>query len=217
MSVSCFLHVIFKQGLAQFKHTRISSGGVKGAHSFDPQNTSLGLKVLGPILFSIYTLPLGEIMRRHNVSFHLFADDTQIFLSFNFPEFKATCTQMENCIKDIRSWMTANYLKLNSEKTEMLFISSRFSKIDTSFCSLNFAGTIVRPTPSVCNIGAIFDSSLSLESHVNRICRSSYLHLRNLGAIRKYLTTSTATTLANAFISSKLDYLNALLVTFLIS
>ena len=168
--------------------------------------------VLGPILFSIYTLPLGEIMRRHNVSFHLFADDTQIFLSFNFPEFKATCTQMENCIKDIRSWMTANYLKLNSEKTEMLFISSRFSKIDTSFCSLNFAGTIVRPTPSVCNIGAIFDSSLSLESHVNRICRSSYLHLRNLGAIRKYLTRSTAATLANAFISSKLDYLNALLV-----
>ena len=88
--------------------------------------------VLGPIL--------GEIMRRHNVSFHLFPNDTQIFLSFNFPEFKATCPQMENCIKDIRSWVTANYLKLSSEKTKMLFISAHCATLvpfSIPVCRLN--------------------------------------------------------------------------------
>ena len=168
--------------------------------------------VLGPILFCIYTLPLGQIMRHHNVDFHLFADDTQLFLSFSIPELHSTCRQMELCIADINAWMASNFLKLNSEKTEMLVINSRFNKADTSSCSLNIAGTTIRPSSSVRNIGAVFDSCLSLEAHVNQICRSAYLHLRNLGAIRKYLTQTTATCVVHAFISSKLDYLNALLL-----
>ena len=38
--------------------------------------------LLGPILFTIYTVPMGNICRRHQVEFHLYADDTQIYLSF---------------------------------------------------------------------------------------------------------------------------------------
>ena len=53
---------------------------------------------------------------------------------------------------------------------------------------------------------------MSLESHVNQICRPSYYNIRNFGTIRKYLTPSTAVHLANALIYSKLDHLNSLLV-----
>ena len=38
--------------------------------------------VLGPILYLLYTAPLGDIMRRHGILYHMHADDTQIYLTF---------------------------------------------------------------------------------------------------------------------------------------
>ena len=79
--------------------------------------------VLGPILFSVYTLPLGDIVRKYGMNFHLYADDTQLFLSFDScvpSTSESAIVQLEACISEIRAWMLINKLKLNDDKTEFL-------------------------------------------------------------------------------------------------
>ena len=94
------------------------SGGSRSA--FVP--LELGIlqgSVLGPILFTIYTVPTGDICRRYQVESHLYADDTQIYLSFrpSKPNSKHDYTaRIEKCIEEIGIWMTQNLLKLNSDK-----------------------------------------------------------------------------------------------------
>ena len=76
--------------------------------------------VLGPVLFSIYTLP-GD--RKYGMGLHLYADNTQLYLCFesSVPSTRsADILQLESCITKIRAWMLANRLKLNGDKTEFL-------------------------------------------------------------------------------------------------
>src|SRR5207245_4841784 len=56
----------------------------------------------------------------------------------------------------------------------------------------------------------IFDSDLTFKNHISDVCRSSFYHIRQLRQIRASLDTNSAVLLANALVSSKLDYCNSL-------
>ena len=88
-----------------------------------PQGT-----VLGPIRFAIYLLPLGDIIRRHGLKFHMYADDCQLYTPFNMSTNDAI-SSMQVAINDIRAWYAANMLKLNDDKTEMVVIGSKYRTI----------------------------------------------------------------------------------------
>ena len=67
--------------------------------------------VLGPILFTIYMLPLGDIIKRHGMQFHMYADDCQLYTTFEASDINQTALNMEILIDDIRGWYSENMLK----------------------------------------------------------------------------------------------------------
>ena len=70
----------------------------------------------------------------HSLNYHLYADDTQLFLSFLPAHLDSSIDHLHNALDRISSWMTANLLTLNSSKTEFLLIvlSKQLAKINNS-------------------------------------------------------------------------------------
>ena len=86
------------------------------------------------IVFCLYLLPLCAILKEHNIGYHIYADDTQLYISFNSKEPLTSLTKLNNCISDIRVWMIQNKLKINDSKTEFIIFRSLLLKTDLSVC-----------------------------------------------------------------------------------
>ena len=78
----------------------------------------------GPLLFTIYSSKLFEVIKDHLPVAHACADDTQLYLSFKPDTSSSQSEAMELCIKAIRAWTTTDKLKLNDDKTEFLIIGT---------------------------------------------------------------------------------------------
>ena len=76
--------------------------------------------VLGPMKFCLYVLPLGAILGHHNIGYYIYADDTQLYISFKCKDTLESLTKLNMCISDIRVWMIKNKLKINDSKTEFI-------------------------------------------------------------------------------------------------
>ena len=72
--------------------------------------------VLGPVLYTLYTTPLGKIIKEHNINYHMYADDNQLYKSVPFSDLQLLVQSIETCSGNVKKWMTDNKLKMNNEK-----------------------------------------------------------------------------------------------------
>jgi len=169
--------------------------------------------VLGPLLFIVYTADLTTIAEKHGVSLHAFADDTQLYLHCRRGDIASAATQLERCITDVGCWMSGNRLILNTDKTELLWVGPRYSLHQHVLClpELHLGHDSVVARDHVRLQGATILSDLSLDRHVSVVSASGFYWLWQLGRWRRSLDTQSAATLVHSFVSSRIDYCNAVL------
>ena len=100
--------------------------------------------------------------------------------------------------------MTANLLQLNTDKTELNIFGIRQML-------LNLRKTnIIDVTSCAKDLGVIFDNTLSMNGHINLICRKSFNDIRNIYTIRNFLTLNATKVIVQALVCSRIDFNNSL-------
>ena len=170
--------------------------------------------VLGPVMFNVYTTPIADICKKHQVHYHRFADDIQLYVSYNpaeSEELNYAKLQLIQCIDEIRALMLLHQLKLNDNKTEFMVLQSSHNLRVHGSPTLQLSQLTLTSTDTAWNLGCFFDRHMQLDRLVSSYCSSAYYHLRTISNIRHLLTLDACHAAVRSLVLSRLDYCNALL------
>ena len=158
---------------------------------------------------------LTQLAQSFTLTVVLTTISTPMTLSYTYhSHLQIFLTLYKNCLNDIQNFMFTNKLKLNPEKTEFILIGSKYNhKQLLPHFPINILGNQVSPAQSVRNLGVVFDSNFSFSDHVSQVIKSTRVHVRDLYRICPLLDLNTSVLLANALVSSRLDYCNSLFLS----
>ena len=130
-----------------------------------PSSVACGVpqeSVLGPLLFTIFLSDITSVMKAHqSIKYAVYADDIQVFIKTSVAEFNNTVSLLQNCLNDIRIWLSASDLALNLSKSEFMVFTSK-SHTDLARSSTLRVNNIEIPAkPLVRNLEVMLDTTLT--------------------------------------------------------
>ena len=135
--------------------------------------------ILGPLLFTILVNDISDVIR--NCQYHLYADDTQLYLKTKVDDAVETIVKINDDLNRIAKFSQNNSLKINEDKSKFLVFGSknnlaRLSKVkQIALAEIHMNNFPIERVSVARNLGIIFDERMSWESHVkNLICRAYY-------------------------------------------
>jgi len=81
--------------------------------------------VLGPLLFILYMADLANIAAQYNLTLHAFADDNQLYIQCKPENVLLAVASLQQCVTAIEQWMAASRLRLNMDKTELIWTGTK--------------------------------------------------------------------------------------------
>ena len=143
--------------------------------------------VLGPVLYTMYTQPLGTVIEKQSMKYHMYADDAQIYMSAPTVDVPSLVHKFELCVSDVKNWMIENKLKMNEDKTEILVCNTNRTQQSGDIDYMCIENERIPFSDKAKNLGIYFDPKLSMQTHVNHLCRSMFLELRRIKQMSAFL------------------------------
>ena len=153
--------------------------------------------VLRLLLFTLFTNPFSAVICQSGLSYHFFADDSQLHKSGVPSDFLVLVCCLKDCIEDVTEWMGDSKLKMNDDKTELMAIdtSSKLSQVIPNLAPMSISVCDIPFSQSVRNLGFYLDETLSMDAHIKYLCRILFCQMRRIGKIRSFLSTDAPTNL----------------------
>jgi len=188
----------------------VSIAGELSSRSFLSCGVPQG-SVLGPVLFLVYCADVISIARRCGLGIHSYADDSQLYFHADPTAVDNKVKQLVACIEEISHWMSANRLKLNTDKTQFIWLGTPHQLSKFVCDTITVGGIAIQVSTEAMCLGVLLDSALTFAPHVRRLSGRSFYHLRQMRIVRKSLTQDAAKTMVHAFVTSRIDYCNSIL------
>ena len=168
--------------------------------------------ILGPLLFTILVSDICNNIK--HCKYHLYADDTQLYISGKVSDINNLIMKMNSDLKRISEFSVNNFLKLNEGKSQYIIIGSRqniktLNNMQLSPITIN--GEVIERETTVKNLGILFDENLSWDAEINKCISKGYSKLKQAYRFKHFLNKDSKKLIILTYVLSQFNYSSIIL------
>jgi len=132
-----------------------------------------------------------DIIAAYGVNCHCYSDDMQVYASVSATMavwLMPSHVVWRTALSQLDQWMSKNMLKLNADKTQLIWPVTRQQLAKLTVTQLRLTSSVVEFDSTVTDLGVVLDNQLSMQAQVAAVCRSCLYQLRQLRVVQRSLT-----------------------------